>query len=353
MPEQAAERTEKPTQRRINKAHEAGQFPSSQELISAVSLISLMAVTYFMGPSFVAWALQQIREGFSCDYTLVTTPEAFNKLINEKALSTAAIVAPFLLALTVSGIAANIAISGFHFAGKGLEINLNMINPANGLKSLFSPTALVKLAFSVLKIIFISLIVYFYLRKKLTYLATFQYIWAADFLRTLSMLILGVVFRLCIGLLIIGFLDLIYQKWKYTKGLMMTKQEVKEETKDSESPQEVQKKIRQKQFEFAMRRMMQEVPKANVVIVNPTHVAVALRYDSTTMPAPVVVAKGTESTCEKIKEIARAYGVPIIRRPAIAREIYAKVDLGGLIPGDLFVAVAEILALVYRLKNRR
>jgi flagellar biosynthetic protein FlhB len=134
---------------------------------------------------------------------------------------------------------------------------------------------------------------------------------------------------------------------------MMTKQEVKEETKDSESPQEVQKKIRQKQFEFAMRRMMQEVPKANVVIVNPTHVAVALRYDSTTMPAPVVVAKGTESTCEKIKEIARAYGVPIIRRPAIAREIYAKVDLGGLIPGDLFVAVAEILALVYRLKNRR
>ena len=353
MPEQAAERTEQPTARHLGKAREEGQYPQSQELISAISLVVLMTVTFFMAPKFVEWAMQEIIEGLSCDRSHVATNDAFMSFASKKVIGTAVILAPFLLALTISGLAANIAISGFHIKSKGIELNFNIINPANGFKQLFSSSALVKLLLSVVKIILIGSIVYLYMRNKIEYLATFQYIWTAEFLRVISKLILGVVFRLCIGLVIIGIVDLIYQKWKYLKDLRMTKQQVKEETKDAESPQEVQKKIRQKQFEFAMRRMLQEVPKANVVIVNPTHVAVALRYDPDTMAAPVMVAKGGDRICEKIKEVARAYGVPIIRRPAIARSLYSNVELDEPITDDLFIAVAEILALVYRLRHRR
>jgi flagellar biosynthetic protein FlhB len=133
----------------------------------------------------------------------------------------------------------------------------------------------------------------------------------------------------------------------------MTKQEIKDEKRQEDTPPEVKRKLRQKQFELAMRRMLQDVPKANVVLVNPTHVAVALQYDGDTMPAPQVVAKGGDYVCEKIKEVARAYGVPIIRRPELARNLYARVDIGQLIPDTLFVAVAEVLALIYRLRHNR
>ena len=183
----------------------------------------------------------------------MATNDAFMSFASKKVIGTAVILAPFLLALTISGLAANIAISGFHIKSKGIELNFNIINPANGFKQLFSSSALVKLLLSVVKIILIGSIVYLYMRNKIEYLATFQYIWTAEFLRVISKLILGVVFRLCIGMVIIGIIDLIYQKWKYIKDLKMTKQQVKEEAKDAESPKEVQKKIRQRQFEIAMR----------------------------------------------------------------------------------------------------
>ena len=153
--------------------------------------------------------------------------------------------------------------------------------------------------------------------------------------------------------MVIGAVDLFYHKWKYIENLKMTKQEVRDEHRDTEGAPEVKSRIRRKQYEAAMRRMLQDVPKADVVLVNPTHVAVALRYDSTKMRAPVVVAKGGDHMCEKIKDIARSYGVPIIRRPSLARELFATVKLGKPIPDTLFVAVAEVLALVYRLRKSR
>ena len=348
-----AEKTEQPTGRRLAKVKEKGNVPSSQELISAIALVVLTGVTVIAGPKVVAWAMQEMHEGFSCNYSNASTSEAFLSFGRDKMAGTALILAPFMVTLMVSGIASNIAISGFNFTTETLKLKFDSINPVNGVKQLFSKSALVKLLLSVVKLIFISFIVYVYLRDKLDYLATFQWTWTAELLTVISKLILGVVIRLCIGLLIIGVIDLIYQKKKFIKDIMMSKQEVKEEMKDMESPQEVQKRIKQKQFELATRRMLQEVPKANVVIVNPTHVAVALKYDPGTMAAPVVVAKGGDKICEKIKEVARAYGVPIIRRPAIARSLFADVDLNGVVPDNLFVAVAEILALVYRLRKRR
>ena len=166
-------------------------------------------------------------------------------------------------------------------------------------------------------------------------------------------IILGLLIRVGIALLVIALGDALFQKWKYIEELKMTRQEVKQDRKDTEGSPQVKGRIRRIQFEMAMRRMLQEVPKASVVLVNPTHVAVALRYDAKTMEAPLMVAKGADHLAEKIREIAKAHGVPVIRRPELARTIYSTVKPGNPIPQSLYVAVAEVLAMIYRLRHKK
>ena len=348
-----AGRTEQPTTKRLSKARSKGSVPTSQEMLSAVTLIVLILITIPMGPKVVEWARLEIKEGISCDCSHVANPQAFGVYAGEKVKGALMIMAPFFIALMAAGVSASIAISGKNFSVQALRWKFDAIIPSNGLKKLVSLSSMVKLGLSVIKIIFIGGIVYLYLHDKIESLATFQWIPSSQMLGAIAALILGVLKRICIGLLIIAFIDLIYQKWKYVDELKMTKLEVKDERRAADTPPEVKIRLRQKQFELAMRRMLQDVPKANVVLVNPTHVAVALQYDGNTMSAPKVVAKGGDYVCEKIKEVARAYGVPIIRRPALARNLYATVDIGQIIPDSLFVAVAEILALIYRLRHNR
>jgi flagellar biosynthetic protein FlhB len=147
--------------------------------------------------------------------------------------------------------------------------------------------------------------------------------------------------------------DVLYQKWKYIEELKMTRQEIKQEHRDTEGAPEVKIKIRKIQIQMTMKRMLQEVPKAKVILVNPTHVAVALKYDPPEMDAPIVLAKGADHLAEKIMEIARAHGVPILRRPELARTIYSTVEIGEPIPQNLYIAVAEVLAMLHRLRHRR
>jgi flagellar biosynthetic protein FlhB len=253
----------------------------------------------------------------------------------------------------ISGVASHVAIRGWNFSTKAIKLKFSSLNPINGAKQLCSPESLMKLMVSVVKMIFVGMVAWLYVRGEIDSLATYQWAWTSELLTAISQLILGVLIRLCLGLLIIGIADLFYQKFKYTQKIMMTKVEVKDETKSQEGPPEIKSRIRKKQFELAVRRMLQDVPKANVVIVNPTHVAVALQYDAGTMASPIVVAKGGDHLCEKIKEIARAYGVPIIRRPALARNMYSTVEVGHPIPEPLFVAIAEVLALIWRLRQRK
>ncbi|MHC4727436.1 MAG: EscU/YscU/HrcU family type III secretion system export apparatus switch protein, partial [Planctomycetota bacterium] len=229
----------------------------------------------------------------------------------------------------------------------------DQLNPIAGLKKLVNARSLVKLLLDVLKLLFISLIVWFYLRSRLDMLARLRWAWSAQILVVIAKIILGMMIRIGIVLLVMGIADAYYQKWKYIQELKMTKQEVKEEMRDTLGSPEVKSRIRKLQFQAVLQRMLQEVPKANVVLVNPTHVAVALRYDAETMESPVVVAKGADHLAEKIREIARAYGVPIIRRPELARTIYSTVKLGNPIPETLYVAIAEVLAMIYRLRHRK
>ena len=349
----ADNRTEKPTPKRISKARDEGKVVVSEDMMSAMTLIVLTAMIALKGPSISSWAMTSIKEGLSCNTSHMSNTQAFSRFLNQNITDIMLVMMPFFAALMIAGIITNIAVSGRNFSIGAAKWKLSAVNPVNGLRQIFSAKAVVKLVFSIVKLIFISLIVYVYLKDKIDSLATFQWAWSSQFLTIFSQLILGVMIRICIGLALIGVADFAYQKWKYTKDLMMTKQQVKDEQRAKDSPPEVKHKIRQKQFEAAMRRTLQEVPKANVVLVNPTHVAVALKYDPETMPAPIVVAKGGDHLCEKIKDVARAYGVPIIRRPAIARSIYTNVEVNHIIPDSLFVAVAEVLALVYRLRNRK
>ena len=352
MPESTAERTEKPTYRKLQKARFRGHVPQSQELTSVVTLLILIVMIALLGPNLLQWFIMQIREGISCENSIFADPRTFLKFADSKIIEFLLTISPILAALFIGAIFAGILVSGWNFAPAALRFKFNQLNPVTGFTKLISTRSLVALLLSILKLLFVSVIVLFYLKSRLELLATLRWAWSSQILVVIARIIMGLLIRVGIALFIIAIIDVIYQKWKYINDLKMTRQEVKQDRRDTEGSPEVKGRIRRLQIEMSMRRMLQEVPKASVVLVNPTHVAVALRYDAKTMDAPIMVAKGADLMAEKIRDIARAYGVPVVQRPELARTIYATVKLGNPIPQSLYVAVAEILALIYRLRHK-
>jgi flagellar biosynthesis protein FlhB len=345
-----ASKTQFPTGRRIQKAREKGSVIQSEEAISAITLIALTAAMAFLGPWFIAQIKLEIIESLQCRYELLENSQVFITFINGKIIQAMVLMTPFLTILAICGTATSILISGWNFAPQTLIPKFEALIPGQEIKNLLSPDTLVKLLISTINLLFIGGLAFFYLRKKIVYLAGLQWTDISQVLPAICGVILGVIIRICLGLIILAAADYLYRRWRYFDNLMMSHEEVKQENRDSEVPPELKSKQRQKQFELGMRRMLKKVPKASVVLVNPTHVAVALEYKPGQL-APVVVAKGGDHLCEKIKEIARAYGVPIIRRPELAREIYTTVKLDCPIPDKLYTAVAEVLAVLYRLKH--
>jgi flagellar biosynthetic protein FlhB len=347
MPEKpAAERTEQPTPKRLERAREKGQVPRSQELTSIVTLLALITALALLSPSMLRWFIVQVKQGMSSEISVFADSKSFLNFINAKIVDSILIACPILAALFAGSVLACVAISGLNFAPQAINLKFEQLNPITGFGRLVNARSMVKLLVSIFKLIFVSLVVWFYLRSRLDMLAGLRWAWSAQILAVIARIILGLLIRVGIVLLVIGLADAFYQKYKYTEELKMTRQEVKQERKDMEGSPELRSRIRRAQFEMARRRMLQEVP-------NPTHVAVALRYDAKTMESPVLVAKGADQLAEKIREIARAYGVPIIRRPELARTIYSTVKLDSPIPQTLYVAVAEVLAMIYRLRHRK
>ncbi len=348
-----AEKTHQPTIRKLQKARDKGQLPQSQELTSVVTLLVLIAMVALLGPSLTKWFLVQIRHGMSCEHVVFASTESFLAFINGKTVDFILVTLPVLAALFVGAVLAGVAISGFNFSAGAIELKFDQLNPVAGFGKLVNAQSMVKLLISILKLLCISLIVWFYLKSRLDVFATLRWAWSMQILVVISRIILGLLIRVGVALLLIGIADAIYQKWKYIHDLKMTRQEAKQERKDTEGSPEIKGRIRRPQIEMTSRRMLQKVPKASVVLVNPTHVAVALRYDAKGMEAPVMVAKGADHLAERIREIARAYGVPIVRRPELARTIYSAVKPGNPIPEALYVAVAEVLAMIYRLRRKK
>jgi flagellar biosynthetic protein FlhB len=325
----AAEKTHRPTSRKLAKARKKGQVPQSQELKSAVSILVLITMVTLLAPNLMQWFTMQMRQGMSHQTAVFANSKMFINFFNSKIIDSILVICPILAALCAGALLATVAVSGLNFAPEALKLKLSSLNPISGLQNMVNARSMVRLLTSILKLFFVSIIVWLYLRNKLDMLATLRWAWSAQILVAIAKIILGLVIRVSIALLIIAIADVIYQKWKYIEDLKMTHQEVKEERKQEEGSPEVKRRVRKIQFEMSMKRMLQEVPKANVVLVNPTHVAIALRYEAKTMEAPVMVAKGADHLAEKIREIARAYGVPIVRKPELARTIYSGHDLSA------------------------
>ncbi len=355
MPDKpAAEKTEQPTPRRLQKAKEQGQVPQSQELASAFSLVVLLLTLAVLGPGLFRWCKQKLEVGLAAGpLNVFADTRTFVRFLNENTAEMLGVILPILGALAAAGVLASVAVGGLVFAPEGLRLKWNAINPAVVVQSLLDKRAWVRLLASILKLLFVSLIVWLYLRDKLEALAALRWAWSTELVSATARIILGLGLRVGVAILLIGLADAYYQRWQHLQELKMTRQEVKQEYKDLEGAPEIKGRIRRIQVEMSLRRLKREVPKASVILVNPTHVAVALRYEARTMDAPMLVAKGADLMAERIVKLGRSYGIPVVQRPAVARAIYATVKPGQPIPESLYLAVAEVLALLYRLRQRK
>jgi flagellar biosynthesis protein FlhB len=349
----AAERTEQPTSKRLTETRGKGNVPQIHELVSVVTLLALIVAIALSSDHLAGWAASITKEGMSCRTQIFSSSEAFIHFLNVKIIDSMIISIPIFAAMTVCAVFISLALIGPNYAPGAIAMKFDLIHPSGGIQRLLNIRSMVVLLVSMCKLIIITIIVWVYLSDKLDMLMKLRWAWSTQMITITGSIIFGVCIRICIAMLVLAIAETMYQKWQYLEDLKMTKQEVKQENRDLEGSPEVKGRIRKLQMQMSLKRMLQEVPKAKVVLVNPTHFAVAIKYDPTTMDAPMVAAKGADQMAQKIMEVARAYGVPIVRRPELARTIFATVQIDEPIPQNLYVAVAEIMAMLYRLRKRR
>ncbi len=348
----SADRTEQPTPHRLQKAREEGQIPQSNEVGSAMIVISLLITLAMVCPSMMDWFVSQMQEGLSPQPFTDRTVSTFGGLLQTKAISSLVVSLPFLLSAAAISIAASVVVGGWSFSPKAVGFKFERLSPMKGLKGLFSGKSTVQMLTTLTKLVVLTVLVYLFVRDNLERCIALRWSTPMGLLGEISRLGLGVMLRIAVGLSAIAALELVYQRYSYKKQLRMSRNDIRQEAKQYELAPEVRGRIRQVQRQLAQRRMLQDVQHADVILANPTHVSVALKYDNASMAAPVVVAKGADLMSEKIKEIGRAHNVPIVYRPELARAIFRTVEVGEGIPQTLFVAVAEVLAMIYRLRRR-
>jgi flagellar biosynthesis protein FlhB len=347
----AAERTEEATPQRLKKARGEGQVAQSQEVPSAMMLTGLILALVLTAGHMYQWFIAQMRGGllFRIDESLST--DAFADVLQTRGAQCLIVLLPLLLVMAISGLMGSVAVGGVAWSPKAIRFDLSRISLIKGLKNLFSLKSVVKLVIAIAKLSIFMLLAWQYIGGRMDSLLALHWSTPEGTLGTTAQLIIGLAIRITVALAVIACIDFLYQRWSHRRQMKMTRQEVKEEHKQQEVSSEVKGRIRSMQMAMAQKRMLQEVPDADIVVTNPTHYAVAIRYDATEMAAPRVVAKGADFMCQTIKEIARANDVPIIEKPELARALYAAAEPGEAIPEALFVAVAEILAAIYRMKN--
>lgn len=349
------ERTEEPTQKRLEDAREEGNVPRSVELSSMMILLTGVVGLYFLAGGM--W-----REMSEASYFIFNNAVDLDLNVNNFSDYAEVVVrfmvvltAPLFLMLMVIGVLTGIAQSGPTLSWKALQPKASKMNPLKGLKRTFaSSRALVEMVKSILKVVMVAALSWWTISGMFG-----DYIIQLDkevgqFFIYLMQQIFRLSLRIALLLLLLAILDYIWQRYKHFKDLRMSRQEVKEERKQQEGDPMVKSKIRSIQMEAARRRMMADVKEADVVVTNPTHLAVALKYDPDGMSAPVVLAKGARKVAEKIKEIAKEHGIPIVENKPLAQLLFKACQVGAEVPADMYKAVAEVLAYVYRLrKNKR
>jgi len=351
-PEGGGEKTEDASGRKLSKARDQGQVAKSQEIPSVFIVLVGVTALYVTASFFY----QNCVEVFRYNFMFTRVPELnradLSVMLIYHAKKIFLMCLPVFSAVIIVAVISNIAQVGFHISWQALEPKLSKLNPINGFKSKFSSSAVVEFLKSLVKLAIISLVCYLATRGDLSKVLTLYDNSIAQILLFLFVKSFWIFIKVCIVMILVALLDFSFQKWKFLEDQKMTKQEVKDERKQTEGDPAVKSKIRQLQMAAARKRMMAAVPEADVVVTNPTHLAVALQYDKEKMDAPGVVAKGAGAVAENIKKIARENDVPIVEDKPLARNLYRVVDIGDQVPLEYYQAVAELLAYVYGLKSK-
>ena len=349
--DESGEKTEQATDAKREEFRKRGQVAQTKELASALLLMASAGCIYV----FSKFSYEQFSEifqfSFGPDLVYMIREGSFVKALQFSALKAVMIMTPLLGVTFVLGLASTLVQIGFLQVEDALTPDINKLSPGQGIKRIFSMRALIEGVKSILKLIFISFIVYMVLR---TEIHSIPHLMEADVETTIKYLgsvVIKLLFIVGLLMLVIALADYFFIRLDLEKQMMMTKQEVKEEMKQREGDPLIKSRIRRIQREASQKRMMSEIPKADVVITNPTHIAVVLKYGDH-LPAPQLVAMGADLVAEKIKAIARENNIPVVENKPLARTIYKTMKLGQVIPRELFVAVAEVLSYVYKLKKK-
>ncbi len=345
------ERTEPASARKLDQAREQGNVPRSRELATLAVLLASVGVIAALGMFMLKGLNRVMHNTLSFDAGDVASPAMMGRNLMEAGVDGLLLLLPVTGAVVIAAVAANVLVSGWVFSTKAITFDLAKLNPITGLGRLFSWNSVAELVKALMKgglIAGVAGWMIWHQRDSILGLAVepldaamvhFGQITLLTFLAAVS----------AFGLIVL--LDVPYQLWNYHRGLRMTKEEIRQESKEMEGDPQIKARIRSLQREAARRRMMQEVPKADVVVTNPMHFAVALKYEERTMSAPLVIAKGSQLVAERIKELARENRVPIVEAPPLARALHRHAEVGETIPGALFTAVAQVLAYVYQLNQ--
>lgn len=348
--QQFQERTEQPTPKRLEDARKRGQIPRSRELNMAAVMLVASGMFYVTQARLGEHMAQLLRQGLSISPQALQNTESMTAALRDMALETLAVFSPLLGALTVAAILGAVSIGGFAFSAKPLEPKLGKLNPLKGLKRVFGLKGLVEVAKALAKAGLIGGIGYAYL------------VFSGDNLLRLSLeplrttmadsgtMVITTLLLCSLSLLLIALIDVPYQLWNHSKELRMTRKEIQDEQKESEGRPEVRSRIRAVQQAMSSQRMLSDVPTADVIVTNPTHFAVALKYRDGDMRAPVVVAKGVDHMAARIREIGTEHRIARFEAPLLARALYWTTDIGQEIPSQLYLAVAQVLTYVFRLR---
>ncbi|MGE4318279.1 MAG: flagellar biosynthesis protein FlhB [Deferribacterales bacterium] len=345
-----SEKTEDPTGKRLSDARNEGNTPKSREVSTALLLLSSAVFFNFYTPYFMKGLGRIMRELLSLPHFELTTTNVY-KLLFFTIRESTFVVAPFFLMIGVVAYASNVMQVGFVFTPKALKLSLERLDPIKGFGKFFNKKSLVELMKSLFKIFAIGWFAYYIVKKKMEVIVALADAEAIAIMTYLGQLIYEIMWKISLLALILAMIDYVYQRYQHKQDLKMSKQEVKDEFKQMEGDPQIKGRIRKMQREMARRRMMDDVPKADVVVTNPTHYAVALKYNPGVDRAPVCVAKGQRLMALKIREVAKENGILVHEDPPIARSLFKTVDIGDEIPENLYKAVAEILSLVQKFRK--
>ena len=345
------EKTEAATDKRIERAREDGKVAQSRELSTFVELMAAVLVLMALGGFFSEKLMAMMRTSFVFDRTTAFDPSLMLTRLTQESTHIMMAFLPLFGVMLVAALAGPLLMSGWNLSWKAVAPNFGKFNPINGLKRIISVNGLVELVKSLLKVVLLGGIAAWVIwgyRNDLFALVSEP---LESSISHFTHLLLITTLYLVSAMLLIVAIDVPFQLWNYGKNLRMTKEEVKREAKESEGDPQIKARIRSAQRDAARKRMMSAVPKADVIVTNPTHYAVALKYDERKMGAPQIVAKGGGLLAERIIELGREYKVPFLQAPPLARALYHHADIGDEVPQRLYTAVAEVLAYVYQLRQ--